>query len=192
MLYENTNNNTTFFSIAKGSLVRIIKQADGTTAEKTYRAVDGILTKISKKEVSVNQTPKMKLNFFLQDGQESYCVSVFEDSGVAKDIIRTLAAITDFSQKITINPYLTKDGKHTNVSISQNGKRCNWVAEKLPETKFVNQATGNEFLDFTNLVKWIDQKVDAINNLLSAGITDAPVPTPDDGDMPDFSSISEN
>lgn len=184
-----SNNERKFFlGIKEGKIT--YRPGNNEEPEK-YDNFDGILKNITKREANINGSPVMFYDFLFENSGQGYILSVPMSSGVARNIILSLANIQNFVNSIIrISPYLSKrDSKYTNVAVYCNGQNVKWVTDKLPAIKDV--VVGSKVIkDDSELVAFIETQVGVINDRLhrivdpETGECQGPVVDVDSFDMP--------
>ncbi|MCR5760266.1 MAG: hypothetical protein K6G39_07920 [Bacteroidales bacterium] len=160
-------NQRIFLGISYGKITRKIQ---GQENPETFTDVEGHLKEITVRsaEIKGQQTPF--LDFIIEDGEDTYDLSVQKNSGVARSILLSLASVQDFVGNIVrISPYLSKDGEHTNIAVYVNKQKVSWVCEasKIPPLKYVQVGT-QQVADDSARSKFFDQHLAVIQNRLNA------------------------
>ena len=181
----NTSSNRIFLGINKGKITR----KNGEEIER-FDAIEGVLSAINVRSVDIKGEPTQFLDLIIEDGGETYALSTQLNGGVSRSILLSLASVQNFvGARVAINPYLSKDGEHTNVAVRVNGQKVSWVVsvDKLPAVKKVTVGT-KTVIDDTDRAAYFNQLVAEIQQRLkAAAATPQAASATDDGDMPDFS-----
>lgn len=137
-----TYNNTQkpkYYSIAYGK----IRSGKGENLEE-YTGIDGFLKEIVIRKAIMNGEEKTMTEFRFVDEGEPFSISCELYGSYSNTILRSLANIQDFSQKILIETYLSKkenvENPLTNISVKQNGEQVRWV--EIPSVEKFTLDTG--------------------------------------------------
>jgi len=154
------NERKVFLGIAQG---KITYRASRDAEKQEFDYVEGQLKDILRRNARINDKDMRFYDFIIENGSETFALSVLMESGIARGIILPLMSINDFSGlTIRISPWL-KD-TYTNVSVYANGARLNWGIDPkaLPPVKEIKAGT-KTFVDDSDRVSFIDGLVDVIN-----------------------------
>lgn len=157
------NERKCFLGIAQGK----ITYRPGRDAERQlFDFVEGTVKEILRRDATINGEPIKFYDFIIQNGSDTYALSVPINSGPARDIVLRLASIENFSgQTIRFSPWL-KD-TYTNVALYANGKKLDWGVDPkaLPPINRVKVGR-KEVIDDSERVDFIEGLVDTINTRL--------------------------
>lgn len=182
------NQNRIFLGISKG---KITHRVQGQDEPELFDGIEGVLKDIVIRKASVKEKEMEFMDLIIQDGGNEYDLSVLLESGVARSLIMSLASIQNFVGRLSIEPYMAKDGIHTNVAVTFNAQKVGWVVSmsELPALEKIVTANGKEFIDdskrsayLRNLLTGIQQRVAAAQATPRA----AAAPAPDVEDVEDL------
>lgn len=157
-LNNRTNSPRIFLGIAYG---KITHRVQGQETPETYTDVEGHLKDIIIRNAEIKGVPTPFMDLIIEDGADTYNLSVQLNSGVARSIILSLASVQNFiGNTVRINPYLSKDGEHTNIAVYVNNQKVSWVVEpsQIPALEYV-QVGSQKVADDTKRSKFINQHV---------------------------------
>lgn len=167
MLGNKSNRKTQFLGIKDG---KIILKTNENTLEK-FDFVEGHLVDVRKrtKELPEKNTVMHLLDFHIEDPSENtlYILSVLENSSPARSIILSLASVGNFVDNVVnINPYPSRDGKYTNISVKVNNQKVAWVTTDIPKVNKVQ--VGTKIVDDdSELVQFINNYIEQLQHRLS-------------------------
>ena len=164
-----TYNNTQkpkFYSIAYGK-IRIGK---GDNLEE-FTGIDGFLKDIVIRKATMNGEEKTMTEFRFVDEGEPFCISCELYGSYSNTILKSLANIQDFSQKILIETYLSKkenvDNPLTNISVTQNGEQVRWI--EIPSVEKFTLDTGEIVKSTKKRDAFIDSVISDLQMRLKSG-----------------------
>lgn len=167
MLGNKSNRKTQFLGIKDG---KIILKTNENTLEK-FDFVEGHLVDVRKrtKDLPEKNTVMHLLDFHIEDPSENtlYILSVLENSSPARSIILSLASVGNFVDNVVnINPYPSRDGKYTNISVKVNNQKVAWVTTDIPKVNKVQ--VGTKIVDDdSELVQFINNYIEQLQHRLS-------------------------
>lgn len=119
--------------------------ADGTV--QAYDAVEGRLTAIYRIPRDFNGERRMYWGFDLEDGEETYTLTLNENASMLGSVARSLSFDIDSIDIVKFVPY--KNGRFTNISVYNNGTRLNWRDIQLPAPRDVMMSDGSIVKDYS-------------------------------------------
>lgn len=149
-----TRSNVKLISIADGKIIQKVKEGEPGAAsrvnksgevvwEKKYTGITGVLKeiKVTSKEFGGKNIKNWELK--LDDGKDVYVLQVMYDSRYATSLMFALCnPVVDFSQEITINPWMKEISgkKKTSCYVNQGEDKIEWYFSKddpkgMPEWK---------------------------------------------------------
>lgn len=144
-----------------------IVHKDETGRINEYAYVDGILTRIAKRERMYENNKILSIDIDLRDGDAIYCLNVNLASGMTRGLLNSLCNIEDFAHKmVRISAYLNKNG-FLNSSVSLDGQNIKWKypIEEVPKVeKFVRGS--KEFSDDSKCIAWTEERIQEIQSRL--------------------------
>jgi hypothetical protein len=155
---ENKRGKIVFLNVKDGKILR----RDGLVIEE-FDFVEGTLEKIYTKEREFNGERVLYWYVPLRDDNgDLYLLGLPYSSGVFKSIVLSLANDNDLTalSTIRIETYL-KDGR-TKVSVSDQGRKLNWITSELPPVK-ETQVGGRIIKDDSERMSFIAGLVKKIN-----------------------------
>ena len=183
------NQNRTFIGIANGKITHRVKNAEGQFETETFDGIEGTLKAINTRKASINNKEMEFVDLIIADGGEEFDLSIPLQGGVARSLIMSLASIQSFVGRVAINPYLAKDGEHTNLAVTFNGQKVGWVVSmaELPKIETVTLPSGDTVQDggkrdryIRDLLTGVQQRVAAAQATPQA----AAAPAPEAEDLP--------
>lgn len=193
-LIENNSKTRIFLGISHGKITR---RVPGEEAYQQYEAFEGNLRKVEERLADLPGAGKVRfVDFTFAEGDVDYVLSVQLSSSILRSIIFSLASIQDFKGNlIRINPYLSRDGQYTNISVYNNGAQVKWAieAKQIPPVKVVQLGT-TEAKDDADRVEFVRNYIKLVQQRLAAGSADEAPAAPDmpeagipsEEDMPDM------
>ena len=159
------NERKIYLGIANG---KITYRPGRDMERQLFDFVEGKMREIRRRDATINNAPVKFYDFIIENGADTYALSVPVDSGIARGIILPLMSVGNFSDTmIRVSPWL-KD-TYTNVSVYANGQKLNWGIDpkELPPVEKV--PVGNkEYVDDSKRVNFVEGLVDTINERLRA------------------------
>lgn len=163
MLPGLSNNERKFFlGISNGKIT--YKPVNGET--EYYDSFQGTLKSIIKREATINGKPAIFYDFIMENSGHVYNLSVPFASGVARNIVLSVASVEDIKDKmVKIAPY-TK-GDYTNIVVYVNGEKTSWIIgpDQIPPVKKVVIGT-KEIDDDSERIAMVESYVNLINQRL--------------------------
>lgn len=166
MLMNRTANSRVFLGIAYGKITRKVQ---GQENADTYTDIEGHLREVNVRNAEIKGVSTPFIDFIIEDGEDTYDLSVQFNSGVARSIILSLSSVQDFvGNVVRISPYLSKDGEHTNVAVFVNRQKVSWVVEpsKIPALEYV-QVGSQKVADDTKRSKFFSDLLAVIQQRLN-------------------------
>lgn len=157
------NDRKIYLGVANG---KITYRPGRDMERQMYDFVEGRMREIRRRDATINNAPVKFYDFIIENGADTYALSVPVDSSIARGIILPLMSIGNFSDTtIRISPWL-KD-QYTNVSVYANGQRLNWGVDPkaLPAVERVTVG-GKEYVDDSKRINFVEGLVDAVNERL--------------------------
>lgn len=180
-LIEQTNR--TLLGISGGKITRKVA---GSDTPKTYVAIEGRLMSITRRNAVIKNVNTEFLDFLIEDGDQQYDLSVQTSGSAARGIILCLANVQNFvGVRIKINPYLSKDGQHTNIAVYVDGQKVSWVTTDIPKVE--EKVFGSQVVkDDTKRMAVINGFIEQVQHrLLAAQATPSAAVQPEpEGDLP--------
>jgi hypothetical protein len=172
-MLENLQNKI-YLEVFDGKITRKVPEGTDGAAPRTnkngtlvyemhYRAVEGVLLDIG---VYKHNMYGSQWRFTLQDGAETYCLQLSENTRALSSLLLALPSC-DLKKPINIRPYefTNEEGKSkAGVRLTQDGKKVEWFFTRedpkgLPDLKPIT-IEGKETFDSTARMSWLRQYVD--------------------------------
>lgn len=154
------NERKLFLGIAKG---KITYRPSRDAERQEYDYVEGRIKGITRRDANINGENIKFYEITIENGSNSFVLSVPQDGSVARGIILSLAGIKNFSGvTVRISPWMKET--YTNVSVYANGQKAGWAIDPkdLPPIKKVVVGR-KEYIDDSERVELVEKLVDEIN-----------------------------
>lgn len=140
---QQTKHRRKILSITNGA----IKLNNFGNPDEFFSTLSGHLERIEERQTNINGRGVVEyFDFFLNDGEEYYSLSVNKRTGTSTSIIAAIEKVPNLTSSTEIKFDVYKSGNYTNVKITADGVVVKWYDEGIPTAfgeardKFLSEA----------------------------------------------------